>query len=478
MALKLVSRVSLFFLLALAVVLLVCSAGFYAFVRSGLIQEYEHDVRSTFNSLVAAIEVEPEDVSWQPLEHTIALGTSQGPDEVQWIIIGDGNRVVEKSQNVDSALLALATTLAAKGGDKTVIDEMNADGEFLLLHEHLAATAPNRTNRDLDEFDTIDVVVARSLVPLNAELNRLLVLVCSLPVAIWLLAAAVGHWFCRRALQPVLEMSKQARSMTVIDSDTRLPVSKAGDELTELALAFNTLLDHQHRAFEQQRRFTGNAAHELRTPITVLRGHIDVALRRLRSPEEYVDTLQILQSQTTQLQTIVESLLFLARAEGDAVLPDSEVICLNCWLPELMNQWKEHPRWKDIHLEMESGERTDIHASPALLSRLLNNLIENALKYSSSGEKVTVRVRHNDAEVHLEVEDQGAGIPPEERDNIFKPFFRSRSARESGIAGTGLGLAIASRIASAFRGSIDYVSPGTRGSRFTVRLPRVMESTM
>src|SRR5690606_23816941 len=130
-------------------------------------------------------------------------------------------------------------------------------------------------------------------------------------------------------LQPVLDMSQRARSMSGADFHSRLPVSETKDELADLAMSFNKVLDSQHRAYEQQRRFTDNAAHELRTPLTVLLGQIDVALRRTRSPEEYAKTVRVLRDQTAQLQTIVDSLLFLARAEDDAVLPDAEAISLS-----------------------------------------------------------------------------------------------------------------------------------------------------
>src|SRR5690606_32489934 len=120
-------------------------------------------------------------------------------------------------------------------------------------------------------------------------------------------------------------------------------------------------------------------------PITVLLGQIDVALRRTRSPAEYAETLQILRVQTEELQTIVESLLFLARADKDAILPDTEIISLTDWLPEYMDRWKQHPRRGDIHVWPGSDADYFIDVSAPLLARLLDNLIDNALKYSEPG---------------------------------------------------------------------------------------------
>jgi signal transduction histidine kinase len=470
---KLVNRVSVFFLAALAAVLVAYSGAFYAFVRARLVQQFERELHGALNSLVAAVEVEPEEVKWQPLEHTIALGAVEGPDQVQWAVIGDGSRLVEKSRNATPELIAQAKRIASRASGGADSGPIVAGGDWHIVYQHLVAPAPEYSERELDEFDEIAVVVAHSAAPLDANLHRLLLLVCVLPVGTWLAAAAAGHWFCRRALQPVLDMAQQARSMTASNFRSRLPVIETRDELADLAVAFNTLLDDQHRAFEQQRRFTGDAAHELRTPLTVLLGQIDVALRRTRSPQEYAATLRLLRDQTSQLQTIVESLLFLARAEEDASLPDSETFCLAQWLPDYMRRWKEHPRSADIRLRVDPIGGSQINASPALLGRLIDNLIENALKYSPPGTSVEVIMTSHDAEVLVEVRDHGRGIAAEDMAAIFNPFFRSRAARDAGIAGTGLGLAIAARIAAACGGRLDCTSEVDRGSCFTLRLPTV-----
>jgi len=470
---KLVNRVSVFFLAAMAVLLIVTSGAFYAFVRAQIVSQFEQGLRGPLNSLVAAVEIEPDDVSWQPREHSLALGPGQGPDEVHWVVIGDGQRVVEKSPHATPELVAQAQAIASRPAARSRSGPIAALGAWHILHQRLVAPAPDDTHRDLDEFDKIEIVVARSAAPLIANLHRLLLLAGALPVGIWLLAAVAGHWFCQKALQPVWDMSQQARSMTGANFHSRLPVTETKDELEDLALAFNTLLDNQQRAFEQQRRFAGDAAHELRTPLTVLLGQIDVALRRPRSPQEYAATLGLVREETVQLQTIVESLLFLARADEDAIPPDAEAFCLADWLPSYLTRWNEHPRASDISLQILPIGTGQVRASKALLARLLDNLLENALKYSSPGSKVELVATGNDAEILVEVQDHGRGIAAEDQARIFNPFFRTRAARDAGIAGTGLGLAIAARIATACGGRLDCTSQIGQGSRFTMRLPAV-----
>lgn len=467
---KLVNRVSLFFLAALAIVLVVYSTIFYVVVRGRLVQQFDQQLNASLRALVAAVEVEPEEVKWQPLEHDIDTGNPDDIDAVQWVVVGDLDRVVEQSRNASPALVAQAKALAAgtvAGGGKN----LGVDEGWQVVHRQLVAPAPQHANRELDEFDQIVVMVAKPTGPLHFELYRLMLFVCLLPLGVWLAAAAIGRWFCRRALQPVLDMAADARAIQHADFQTRLPVGDTRDELADLASAFNALLDHRQKAYEQQRRFTGDAAHELRTPITVLLGQIEVALRRPRSPEEYAATLSVLRSQTEELKSITESLLFLARAEGDAALPDSTTIALTPWLTDYTERWQRHARQADLQLRLNAVGSCPVTASPALLSRLLDNLIENALKYSEAGSPVELILTQHESQAAIAVVDHGRGIAQEDLPAIFKPFFRTQQARGSGIAGAGLGLAIAARIAEALGGHLECTSELNQGSRFELWLP-------
>lgn len=470
----LVNRVSAFFLAALALVLVVYSGLFYYFVRGRLVQQFDQELHGALYSLVAAIEVEPEEVKWQPLEHAIALGSGSGPEEVRWVVVGDGGQIVEQSRNVSPEIVTEAKRIAADAAAKNQTEgELTAAGEWNVLFQRLVAPAPVREARELDEFDELVVVAARSTADMNTDLRRLAALVVALPVGAWLLAAAAGRWFGARALEPVTKMSKRARSITGSDFKSRLPAPESNDELADLGEAFNTLLDRQQRAYEQQRRFAGDAAHELRTPLTVLLGQIDVARRRPRSAEEYAQTLDVLRDEASDLQQIVESLLFLARTSEEATLPGSEPIVLSKWLLTYAERWKDDPRRHDIRFEMELDAEATVTAPPALLSRVLDNLISNAAKYSEAGTPIRIVATTAGEEATLAVSDRGRGISAEDQATVFEPFFRSKSARDAGIAGTGLGLAIAARIAAALQGRLECASELGRGSTFTLHLPLV-----
>ena len=470
----LVNRVSAYFLAALGVVLAICSALFYGIVRGQIVTQFEQELHSAMHALVAAIEVEPEEAKWQPTEHTIGIGAGAGPEEIRWAVIGDGE-LVESSLSASPPFIAAAKHLSRDAS--SAITEVSSLPElpgWRLLRQRLAATAPVQIERELDEFDAIVVVVGRSTERLKANLASLASLAVLLPLGGWLAAAAIGRWFCRRVLEPVLTMARDASAIGGNDFHLRLPVSANGDELTGLGVAFNTALDRMQRSYDAQRRFTGDAAHELRTPLTVLLGQIEVALRKPRSAAEYHDTLELLRDEAEELQQILQSLLFLARADNDALAPESELVELAAWLREYAERWRNHPRGADLQVHAPAAVRTVV--SPPLLTQLLDNLVANALKYSPAGTPVIVAVAPSGHEVVMTVSDRGRGIAAEDLPHVFNPFFRTQSARTSGAGGAGLGLAIVSRIAAAFNGYLRCESELGRGTTFTLFLPRAPQS--
>jgi len=466
----LTSRVSAFFLLALGACLIGYSAAMYGLIREHLLHQFDTQLASAINVLVAAVEVESDEVKWQPSDHTITLGDERDDDEVRWIIVDEHKRIVDHSPNLQNPTSADEQLLRIAQLEHPSSAEIQDSHQWRYLQHHLFCTDPKPVDeRDFDEFGEVVVTVARSSAAMHADIWRLGLLACILPVILWSLAAIAGRAYCRRALHPLGAMASRARSMTNVDFDLRLPVSNQQDELSSLATAFNSLLNRLQQAYQQQQRFTGDAAHQLRTPLTILRGQIDVALRRPRNAEDYRNLLGLLSEQTNELQEIVETLLFLVRNEGDHPAPDQQHIELDHWLPEYLDHWKSHPRYGDLSLEIDGHPQ--LLASNSLLRQALENLISNALKYSPQGSPVLVRAVASQGLTQISVEDRGGGIPVEEREAIFDPFFRSSSARQTGVPGTGLGLSIVARIASVLNGTVKYDPAIPHGSRFTLQFP-------
>ncbi|MES2788283.1 MAG: ATP-binding protein [Planctomycetota bacterium] len=462
----LVSRVSAFFLIALAVILLAFSVILYGLSSYYLYHHFDQRLESSLNVLVASIEVEDDDVKWEPTDHTVTLGTENGVEDVRWVVSNERGQVVGRSHNLQSTPEDQLVLNWATRRDVTA----PASSTWRFRQYHLAAPRPKPLKeRDYREHAELLVTAALSTNELDLALNQLAMLLIFLPTGCWILAAIGGRWFCSKAIEPVRRMSRSARAMTADDIHTRLPVAKTGDELEDLGRAFNAVLDQVFDAYERQRQFAGDAAHQLRTPLTVLQGQIEVLLRRPRSVTEYTGTLELLRGQVDEFREIVEALLFLAQPDDKIAAQNGSPIDLTGWIGDYQKKWHPHPRWNDLFFYAEPDLFSA--APPELLKQMLDNLIGNALKYSAVGSSVTVQMRRANDSILLEVSDRGRGIEVEDVRLIFQPFFRSVAARQSGIAGTGLGLSIVSRIVGALGGRIECQSVIHQGTRFNVYLP-------
>ena len=266
-------------------------------------------------------------------------------------------------------------------------------------------------------------------------------------------------------------MAAAASEIDVNDLTVRLPSLTSKDELEELSRAFNSMLDRLQLSFEQQKRFTGDASHQLRTPLTAILGQVEVALRRERSGDEYKRTLETVRERATHLTRMVESLLFLARADAESPTPAAEMLDLTAWLPLHLATWSQHPRFKDIEGESAASQPVDVRVQPILLGELLDILLDNACKYSEPGTPIRLRAGQAGQEAWMSVEDHGCGIDVEELGNVFKPFCRSPDSRRRGIDGVGLGLSIAKRLAESFGGDLMVEGERQHGCCFRVLFP-------
>lgn len=474
----LVSRVSAFFLGALAVLLAIYSVLLFLTAKSYLDRQFDEQLRASLNTLVAAVEVEDDDVKWEPSDHTVTLGVETGVEDVRWVVVDEAGERMDASRN----LVPAAPTTIVPAESQSILEfarawrgteRLSPDGRWRFLQYRLAAPHPKAHElRDPLERSELVVTVARATDDLHRSLAWLATLLVAAPIVCWTGAALVGRWFTRKALAPVGLMASAARTMKSHPpaSDLRLPVGTSRDELAELAETFNGVLDRLYDAYDRQRRFAGEAAHQLRTPVTVLRGHADVALRRPRSAEEYRETLETVRNQAADLAAIIESMLFLARPTGDAEA-DLQEVDLGEQIVAAGVRWQSSPRSTDLTV-VPPDRPLSCRAAPEYVRQIVDNLIGNAFQYSEPGTPVTVRAAERDGCVTIDVEDQGIGVREEDRQEIFRPFVRTEEARRTGASGTGLGLPIARRMAEAMGGQLDCRPKAGPGSRFQLRLPK------
>ncbi len=283
----------------------------------------------------------------------------------------------------------------------------------------------------------------------------------------------VMSWFLAgKSLDPVIKIRSLAEEIRRGRLGERIDIGVKGKEIDDLVVIFNEMLDSIQRSIEAQKRFTSDVSHEIRSPLTSLRGSIEVALRKKRPPEEYEEVLRNNLSDILRLSRIADNLLFLARADNN--------------IHELRMQWFEldqllennvarlMPKAESAGLSVsgEYQEHLEMRGDIDLIEQALVNLIDNAIKYTPKGGSVSVYAREADGSVTVTVSDTGIGIPAEDVEHIFDRFYRVNKERSRKLGGTGLGLAITKWIVTSHGGTINVKSAVGRGSEFTVVLPK------
>ena len=296
----------------------------------------------------------------------------------------------------------------------------------------------------------------------------------TIPLAL-LLASAGGYFLARKSLAPVVAMSRQAGRIGAANLHARLAVQNEKDELGHLAQSFNSLLDRLSESFERQRRFMADASHELRTPVAILRGEAEVALsQQARSLEEYRESLGVLHHEAERLTHIVEDLFTLTRADAGQYPLQPRDFYLEELVGECVHSARTLALAKKISLNFEEASESPIRADESLLRRMILNLLDNAIKYTPEGGRVTVTCRRTADEYVLSITDTGGGIPADLQPRIFERFFRADKARsrsENDGGGAGLGLSISRWIAEAHHGRLELTRSNSSGSTFTAYLP-------
>jgi heavy metal sensor kinase len=286
------------------------------------------------------------------------------------------------------------------------------------------------------------------------------------------LAVAVGGgWFLAgRALAPVRRISRVAEAMVAGDLGARIPVERTESELEQVASALNQAFDRLGDALERQRRFTADASHELRTPVSVMRAELEWALGRERGAEEFRRSLEVCRRATARIEDTIESLLRTARAEAASPGEPREPILLQSLTADVADSLGPLAQARGVTIEVK-GADVRVAADPALLREALSNVVVNAIQYNKPGGTVVIDVQHEESAGLIEVSDTGIGIPEWAVPRVFDRFFRVDAARGRETGGVGLGLSVAHAIVAAHGGNLSCTSRIGVGSVFRISLP-------
>jgi len=380
-------------------------------------------------------------------------------------LFGPDSRLIAASQPVPGATLLPFEDLAP---------DLAPDARFLNLISPGAAGERARF-RALTLPVTEDgrlAYVIRVLSPLDlveAPLRRLrLILVLVLPLAM-VLSGAAGAWLAGRALRPVDHMVDSARGISAENLRARLPVPSTRDELSRLAETFNGMLDRIEAGFTLHRQFWEDVAHELKTPLAIMKGEIEVALRTGGGVQENRDVLASSLEEVEGLIRLIEKMLTLARMDRGGAPLETDEIDLAALAGRAVEDFRAPAEDKGVRLGFSGSGAARVRGDEARLRGLVYILLDNAVKFTPAGGTIGVDVTADGATARLAVTDTGPGIPEEDLSGIFERF--RRAGRSGQGRGFGLGLSIAKAVAERHGGRIEVRSRPGAGSTFTVLLP-------
>jgi heavy metal sensor kinase len=315
------------------------------------------------------------------------------------------------------------------------------------------------------------VQVGISLENMYSTLRRFVLIMAALFPLGLLLAGGGGWLLARRALSPVDHMTRSAQRISGEHLTERLLETGTGDELDRLARTLNEMLTRLDESFRQVRQFSADASHELQTPLTILKGEIEVALRSGRTPAEYQEVLTSSLEEIERISRLVEGLLLLARADSGVLRMDHKPVAVHELVAEVAAQMQKMAHEQGVSLRLEKLTPVTLCGDREQLQRLFLNLIDNAIKYTPAGGRLTVSLHADASQALISVTDTGIGLSEAEQAQIFTRFYRAAQARSQSGGGAGLGLCIAQSIAEAHGGKIQVHSSPGQGSTFTVVLP-------
>jgi heavy metal sensor kinase len=462
--------------------LLISFSSFLYFTLSkSLYRDVDNKLRS-LAELVASESVSPlSKFGFESIDQALEASLNLKPIGKFIQVLDESGRIGRKSENLKNVQLPISLNALKNASKGLVTYETHRSFENAPLR---IITFPVIENKHIAKI----IQIASSLEDVEEALNTLLILlVITVPLAL-MVASLGGQFLANKALKPVDQITHTARMITSQNLNQRIKPPKVKDEISRLIETFNEMISRLDQSFRQIKQFSTDASHELKTPLTILKGEAEVTLRRKRTPQEYEQILRSNLEEVNRMSQIVDDLLLLSKADIGEIRLNKDRIHLVEILNEVVAQLNILAQAKNLRIETSNhDENIQIFGDGLRIRELFLNLIENGIKYTEEGGSLHVTVT-KDTSPHaistsgraegnhpefakIIVSDTGIGIAKEDQERIFDRFFRVDKARSRAQGGSGLGLSICRWIVEAHGGEINVESEIGKGSSFIVRLP-------
>ena len=455
-------RLTLWYGGVLSLILIIFASGIFIYFKNSLQDSIDAKIRSIGEVLSSSMTEAHGASVFGNFERYLENVLGRKPKGKFIQIMDTSGRIGAKMSDIEGE--ALPTSFNAL--------ERAMRGE--IVYETIERTKPRLRMVTIPIMDnkkvTSVVQVGTSLEDFDETIRKLLlIMIISIPTSI-IVTIVVGYFMAKKALRPVDQIRRAAVKISSSNLDEKIDITGRRDELGRLAETFNAMIGRLKDAFQRINQFSIDVSHELKTPLTILKGETEVALRKEREKDDYQKLLLSNLEEIDRMSCIIDDLLLLSKADTKEIKLNIEEVALRDLIMDVCMNMKVVADKKSVELQISELEDVRLKGDELKLRRMLLNVVENGIKYSHVGGKVSVSSYVNDGYAWIDVKDDGIGISEEDIKYVFDRFYRADRSRKR-ESGSGLGLSISRWIAGAHKGSIEVKSQPAQGSVFTIKLP-------
>ena len=449
----------------LALILVVFSSGVYVYFRNSLEKSIDAKIKSIGEVLSSSMTESHNMSVFGNFERYLENVLGRKPKGKFIQIMDTSGKIGAKMNDIETDTLPSSYNALERALNGEVVYETVESVRPRLR----VVTIPIKENKENKRVTSI-VQVGTSMEDFDETMRKLLiVMVIGIPTSIGVTIIG-GYFLAKKALRPVDRLRKAALKITLSNLGEQIDIGGRRDELGRLAQTFNEMIGRLRDSFQRINQFSIDVSHELKTPLTILKGETEVALRKEREVEGYKRILESNLEEIDRMADIIDDLLLLSKAEAREVHLNLAEVSMRDLVADVCVNMKIFADNKGIELMVKDLEDIKVRGDESKIRRMLLNIVENGIKYTPAGGKVEISSFANNGYVQIDVKDNGVGIPDGDVKFIFDRFYRGDKSRKR-ESGSGLGLSISKWIAEMHEGTIEVTSQPSEGSLFSIKLP-------
>ncbi len=450
------NRIAFYYTVATAFLIAIVFTITYLIVESVVYKQFDEKIRTEISEILLKAHITTKDFKGFASFHELDNNDSMDTEFVQ--VVNSAGVVVKKSSTLSWCALAFNPNQP----DETYFNN------FFLGSVVRQAQIPLVNRKGVTEgYLIVAVPLKNAIIVLQDLLNVFLYSFPGIIVTLFIFTRMIAG----KSIRPIEKVIATAERMTQENLHQRIALPFHHDELYCLSSTINDLLDRLQKAFQREKQFTADASHELKTPLSTVKGTFEVVIRKPREKEHYETKIQFCLVELNRMAKLIDQLLMLARYESSAMKPNIETIALLPHIEEVVARIKVTAIEKSISIKIKQAESLNVAADPAILEMIFVNILSNAIKYSPNGSSITIAVERKANTIVCSIADQGIGIPEEKIHAVFERFYRVDTSRNSGTGGTGLGLSIEKKLADLQKITVSLKSEKNSGTTFVMVFP-------